>query len=271
MAPILFPLLLMLTGCADRLILYPSTGPIDAPGAQAHYIPFEGGKLEVYCARSPGVKAGGEPEAYVLSFVGNAARAEAVAGWEAMLWKEKPVEVWAVNYPGYGKSTGPASLGRLAPAGLAAYDALAAHGNGRRIFVRGESLGTTVALRVAAQRDVAGLVLRAPVPLRSLILGHFGWWNLWLGAGVVAMGVPDQLDSLANAARCQAPAAFVLIETDEIVPVSYQRMVLGAYRGRTRIIEHAAADHNGALTAAAARELDAAVDWMWNTPASARP
>jgi uncharacterized protein len=255
-------LFLMLTGCADRFILFPTNHPIDAQGAQARYIPFDGGRLEIFCARSPAAK-NREPEAYVLRFVGNAARAEWAAPADAMLWKDKPVEIWAVNYPGFGRSTGPATLPRLAPAGLAAYDALQAHAGTRRIFIAAESLGTTVALRVASQRPTSGLVLRAPVPLRNIILGQFGWWNLWLAAGVVAMGVPDQLDSLSNASHCTAPAIFALIETDEVVPCSYQRMVLDAYRGPSRTIERAANDHNGPWTPAALIEFNSAVNWLW--------
>ncbi|MGE5609195.1 MAG: alpha/beta fold hydrolase, partial [Bacillota bacterium] len=211
---------MMLDGCVDYFILFPSTGAEDAQGAVGHYVPHEQGHVEVLRARSPGTRDR-EPEAFVLAFVGNAARAEQVAAWEAFQWKDKPVEVWAVNYPGYGKSTGPAKLKRFPGAALAAYDALRAQADGRRIFVKGESLGTTVALHVAASRNVNGVILRSPVPLKHLILGCFGWWNLWLGASTVAMGVPPQLDSLINAPQISVPGVFILIEPDEIVPVSY--------------------------------------------------
>ena len=49
---------------------------------------------------------------------------------------------------------------------------------------------------VAANRPVAAIVLQNPPPLRQLILGHYGWWNLWLIATPVALGVPSELDSL---------------------------------------------------------------------------
>lgn len=252
----------MLDGCVDYFILFPSTGPEDAQGAERHCVPYEQGQLEVLRARSPGA-ADREPEAFVLAFVGNAARAEQVAAWEAWQWKEKPVEVWAVNYPGYGKSTGPARLKRFPGAALAAYDALRAQADGRRVFVKGESLGTTVALHVAASREVDGVVLRSPVPLKTLILGCFGWWNLWMGAGAIAMGVPAELDSLINAPQVAVPGVFLLIDPDEIVPVSYQRMVVGAYGGQRRVIERATDNHNGQLTTRAQRELGEAIEWLW--------
>lgn len=253
----------MLNGCADQFILFPTTHPEHAPGAERELVAFQRGRIEVLRARSPGA-IDQTPQAFVLAFNGNASRAEWIAAPLAAEWGGKPVEVWAVNYPGYGASTGPASLSRFAPAALAAYDALAAQANGRPIFISGESLGTTVALHVAANRPVSGVTLRAPVPLRDLILGHFGWWNLWLAAGPIAMGVPDDLNSLTNAAKIQAPATFILIETDEIVPASYQRMVFDAYRGPKRAIEKAASSHNGALTSTARRELVAAMEWLWD-------
>jgi pimeloyl-ACP methyl ester carboxylesterase len=253
---------MMLDGCVDYFVLFPSTGPEDAQGAVRQYVPFEQGHVEILRARSPGAQDR-EPEAFVLAFVGNAARAEQVAAWEASQWKEKPVEVWAVNYPGYGKSTGPAKLRRFPGAALAAYDAVRAQADGRRVFVKGESLGTTVALHVAARRKVDGVVLRSPVPLRTLILGCFGWWNLWVGAGAIATGIPPQLDSLINAPQVGVPGVFILIEPDEIVPVSYQRMVVDAYSGQRRVIERATDNHNGRLTTRAQRELSEAMEWLW--------
>jgi hypothetical protein len=254
---------IMLGGCADRFILFPTTQPESAEGAERGYVAFEQGRLEVIKARSAGC-GGREPEAFVLAFNGNASRAEWMAVPLAGEWGNKAVEVWAVNYPGYGDSTGPAQLRRFPAAGLAIYDALAAEAKGRKIFIHGESLGTTVALHVAAHRPVSGVVLRAPVPLRELVIGNFGWWNLWLAAGPVAMGIPEELSSLTNASQSQAPAAFILIETDEVVPVAYQRRVFDAYRGQKRMIEKAADGHNGALTTAARRELAAAMEWLWN-------
>ncbi len=91
-----------------------------------------------------------EPEAYVLAFNGNGSRAENELIRLLPMWDEHAVEIWAVNYPGYGQSTGAAKLRNIPPAALAAYDALARHANGRPIFVSGHSIGTTAALYVAA-------------------------------------------------------------------------------------------------------------------------
>ena len=259
---LLLLLVVMLHGCADSFILFPSTQEENANGAQREMIAFGSGNLELYKAKSPGA-TDAEPEAFMLCFVGNAARAEWTASWDAQLWGNRSVESWTMNYPGYGASSGPATLRLFPEAGLAAYDHVRRIAGGRPVFVKGESLGTTVALHVAAHRDVAGVILRAPVPLRRLIMGRFGWYALWIGAAPVAMGVPEALDAPNSAPLVKAPAILMLIQTDEIVPVQYQRIVAEAYGGPKRLIENCASDHNGPLHAKAQEELEAAIEWLW--------
>lgn len=254
-------MVLVFHGCADKFILFPSTRPEDANGAKREMIAFGKGHLEVWTARSPGASARA-PEAFLLCFCGNAGRAEWTASLDAQLWENRPIEAWTLNYPGYGASTGPAKLSTFPAAAVAAYDQLKTKAGKRPIFVKAESLGTTVALHVAANREVAGLILRAPVPLRSLIMGRFGWWNLWLAATPVALGVPSALDAMNSAPKATAPAVFLLTDADEVVPVSYQRTVVHAFGGRKKIIENSAEGHNGPLKSRAIAELKAGMDWL---------
>src|SRR5690349_1212868 len=105
-----YALLMTFGGCADRLILIPTRDRIPAEGAREHLIPLgDGTTLDVWRARSPGAQAR-EPRAFLLEFCGNATRAEQIATYIADRWGEHPVEAWAVNYPGYGGSTGAAKL-----------------------------------------------------------------------------------------------------------------------------------------------------------------
>ena len=258
-----YTLLMAFGGCADRLILYPSTDPLYVRGTSRLEVPAQGRRpVEIWTARSSGA-VGREPEAFALEFVGNASRAEYMAAAAAGEWGSRPVEVWAVNYPGYGGTPGPARLADIPPAALAAYDALRERVGGRPIFVTGQSLGTTAALHVAANRPVAGMALWSPPPLRDMILKRFGWWNLWLLAGPVAMHVPPQLDSLRNAPKVNAPAVFVITGRDTVVPTKYQSKVAEAYRGPKRYVRRADAEHNDLLEGPAATEYQAALDWLW--------
>jgi uncharacterized protein len=242
-------------GCADTLLLHPSSDPRDTPASRG-IVDFENGALEVWKLRAKNAP-GGEPELFVLSFIGNGDRAEARAVAEADLWRDRPAEIWAVNYPGYGGSTGPARLSRIAPAALAAFDEIHSVAAGRPVLVSGNSLGTTAALHVAAHRPVGGLVLRDPPPLRGLIMGRYGWWNLWLAAGLVALQVPSELDSLSNGAHVHAPAIFILSSRDRVVPPPYQRDVVDAYAGEKTIVPLEGGHHKGLTPEARERLSDA--------------
>jgi hypothetical protein len=215
------------TGCADGLLLYPSRDPLETRAARK-VVGFEGGDLELWTFRTP-ASLGKGPEFYVLSFIGNGDRAERWSVVEAESWGPRPAEVWAVNYPGFGGSSGSAYLSRIPGSALAAFDEMKKVAGGRPIFVSGNSLGTAAALYVAANRSVDGVVLRNPPPLRSLILGRYGWWNLWIAAGIIALQVPSELDSLDNGARVRAPAVFVLSSNDQTVPPDYQQDVVDVY------------------------------------------
>jgi len=164
----------------DHFILFPSTNPIDPRSAIRKTVPFENGQLELWTAKSRLARKSGHVETYVLRFYGNADRAERWVSAEADSWNDRAVEVWGMNYPGFGGSTGPAKLGRVGPAALTAFDALRKEAGERPIVIFGASLGTTAALHVAANRPAAGLILHNPPAIRQMILQHFGWWNLWL-------------------------------------------------------------------------------------------
>jgi pimeloyl-ACP methyl ester carboxylesterase len=262
----LFFFLMTFGGCADRLILYPSTHPLPrAASVQRREAPLPAGSpVEVWVGRSPGALRA-EPRAFALTFTGNADRAERAAAYVAADWGTRPVEVWAVNYPGYGGSPGPARMGSIPPAALAAYDALAARAGGRPIFVTGQSLGTTAALYVAAHRPVAGCVLWSPPPLRNMILLRHGWWNLWLLAAPVALAVPPELDSLRNAPKVTAPAVFVLTGRDTVVPVKYQVKVTDAYAGTRQIVRLGDSEHNAVIEGQSLRDYDAALDAIFDS------
>lgn len=258
----LYLLFVMLGGCADQFILFPSRHPMNAGAAQRRQVPFDKGHLEIFISRSPGATT--RPvEACVLRFLGNAERAEMDAVTAARDWGDKPIEMWSVQYPGYGQSTGPAKLDRLPPAALAAYDALSQEANGKPIFLSATSLGTTLALYTASQRDAAALILRTPPPLKSLIRGRHGWWNLWLAAVPVSMGVPRELDALHTAPHVKAPAMFILIDTDEIVPLKYQQKVVDAYAGERQVILSQGGDHNSPLSTDAYSKTQKHLDLLW--------
>jgi pimeloyl-ACP methyl ester carboxylesterase len=260
-AAVLYGVLVSCAPMLDHLVLFPSTNRIPAGAATRKVVPFEGGELEVWTSTSRTARAG-QPKTYVLRFYGNADRADRWVADEAEMFGDRAVEVWGVNYPGFGGSTGPARLARIGPAALAAFDELRRTAGDRPIVVFGASLGTTAALHVAAHRPVAGLILHNPPALRQMILRQFGWWNLWLLAGPLSRKVPSDLDSVANAKAIKAPAIFLLAENDEVVAPRFQRLVVNAYAGEKRVIQLRGASHNSPVDSEGWRNFHEALNWL---------
>ena len=266
---VMFPL-----GCgrtlANKLMLFPSTDRLPTYGATERFVETGDGRVQVFVARSPSAMATPRADRYVLCLVGNGGRAERYATDVAMRWGDEPAEVWATNWPGFGRSDGPAALDRLAPAASAAYDAMAeAAGDDAPLFVDADSMGTAAALHLAAtkrgSRPVAGLVLKNPPPLRSLLLRRFGWFNLWLAAGPMAAALPRELDSVANARRSYCPAIFIAAEADSMVPPDYQSEIFDAYAGPTRRVVLPGAEHNDPIEPDEAAEIRGRIAEMMNS------
>ena len=248
----------------DHLILFPTKAPIDAGGAIRRTVPFEKGELEIWTAQSPRAQQQGRADVFILRFYGNADRADRWAALEAEMWNDFAVEIWGMNYPGFGGSTAPARLARIGPAAVTACDELKRHAGDRPIVAFGASIGATAALHVAASRPttIAGLILHNPPPLREMILRQFGWWNLWILAGPVAFQIPGDLDSIANARASRAPAIFLLSEKDEVVAPRFHRLVVEAYTGEKRVIALPGAYHNDPIEGAALADLNDALGWL---------
>ncbi|MEP7015797.1 MAG: hypothetical protein ABI925_10180 [Verrucomicrobiota bacterium] len=261
----LYLLVILFGRLPDRLILFPTTGPLQTYGAVRKAVPFHNGELELWTAKSRVAQQKGDADTYVLRFYGNADRADRWVAAEAEMWKDRAVEIWGMNYPGFGGSTGPARLSLMGPAALAAFDELQRKANGRPIILFGASIGTAAALHVAAQRAPAGLILHNPPALRQMILRQFGWWNLWLLAGPVAWQLPRELDSIENAKRAHAKAIFLLAEKDEVVAPRFHRLVVDAYAGEKRVIKLKGAYHNSPIEGAALADLYKGLDWLLPT------
>lgn len=248
----------ILTGCADALLLHPSTDPIALERGERRSIAFGEGQLDIVIDSN----AATEPRAYVLAMTGNAGRAEYEVQNVRDLFGTHAVEIWALNPPGYGRSSGRASLGDLVPSALATFDAIAASANGKPIFVYGNSMGGAVALAVAARRPCGGLIARNPPPLRPLILKRHGWWNLWLLAIPVALSIPSDLSAIDNARTATCRAIFPQANRDEIIPTSYQDAIFESYGGPKQKIAFAGG-HNDSIRGEPRTAIRAAIDeWL---------
>lgn len=247
---------------ADRLILCPSTHAVEVVGKRRHFVPVGSDRVEVWVHDAgPDDR---DVDLYVLKFPGTGGRAEFSSDQPANFWPRRRVQLWTVNPPGYGGSSGRASLPKLAPTARAVFDDLLPRAAGRPIMVAANSLGGVSALHLAATRPVAGLILRNPPQLRSVILGRFGWRSMLLGAWCVACQVPCELDCCVNASRASAPAVFVLSARDTIVPARHQRLIHQAYTGPHRVVELLEAEHATTMTDEETTRYHAALCWLWS-------
>jgi alpha-beta hydrolase superfamily lysophospholipase len=257
--------LLVQAGCGDHFILGANQTPIDPGGARREVIDVAGRTVECWVARSESA-AKKEVEAFVLYFVGIYDRADRHAEGTARWWGQhgRAVEAWGMNYPGSGGSQGPPRLNAVGPCALGVFDHIRTLAGDRPIFVHAGSLGTVPALCVAGHRaDVAGVVLFNPLPLRELILGENGWWNLWLVAVPMALSVPRDIDSIANAGRAGSRAVIVTAGQDEVIKPRYQRRIIRAYRGEKQVVYLPGARHHNVPEGDKARALAEGMDWLW--------
>jgi len=245
-------------GCAETFILFPSTHAVATDRVRQAF-DWSGGEVEVFIDRVGG-RPGDAPQVFVLDFIGNADRAERSSLLPDDVWADgRRAEIWHVNPPGYGGSTGPARLKSFGPAALAVYDGFAKAAAGKPMLISGFSLGSTVALHVATQRPCTGMVIANPLPLRPMIFVRHGWWNLWLLAVPIWFQIPGELNAQATAPQVTVPAVFLSATRDRVIPPSFHRTVVDAYAGPKRVIELEGADHNDPPTRAEADRIRAAV------------
>lgn len=231
----------MLARITDRFVLRPSTHSIPADGKVRRVVKYDGGTFEAWLQRA-NCDDQQEPKLFILKFPGTGGRAERATIHPADAWLDLPTEIWGINPPGYGTSGGRASLRTTASVASAAFNEICRASNGLPIIVTGNSLGGMAAIYVAANHRIDGLLLRNPPPLRQLIAGHYGRWNL--GASrFIARYVPDELCTIENASRTTTPAVFIMSGNDRTVPPHYQRKIIDAYQGPQQTLLLQDADH----------------------------
>jgi fermentation-respiration switch protein FrsA (DUF1100 family) len=123
-----------------------------------------------------------------------------------------------LEYRGYGGNPGLPCEGGLCADAAAAYDFLVREGvPAERIALYGESLGTGVAVQLAACREVGAVILEAPfTSIAAAAQCHYPFVPCrWL--------VRDRFASLSAIVRVRAPKLFLHGGRDRIVPIRFGR------------------------------------------------
>jgi fermentation-respiration switch protein FrsA (DUF1100 family) len=143
----------------------------------------------------------------------------------------------ALSYRGYGGSSGnPTEAGLIADA-RAAYDFAAARYPGR-IALWGESLGTGVAVALAAEKPVARVILESPYT-STLDVAAANYWFL-----PVRLLMKDQFRSDQRIAQVTAPILILHGEADGIIPIQYGERLYAMVSGEKRLVRFPRGSHN---------------------------
>ena len=113
-----------------------------------------------------------QPKGVVLYFHGNKENITHYAK-AAPDFTNRGYEVWMIDYPGFGKSTGDFTEQRLYDWALVFYKLAQAHYRKDSIIIYGKSMGTGIAAQLATIRDCKALILEAPYYSFPSIIGSW--------------------------------------------------------------------------------------------------
>ena len=152
-----------------------------------------------------------------------------------------PLDVYILEYPGYGDRTGSPSQASLLAAADEAGDLLTGRGP---IFLVGESLGTGPTAHLAGRlgQRVAGILFFAPYPRLAVVAGtHYPWLPVrWM------LRDPYPADQWLSA--YPGPVGVVLAGRDQIIPPRWGRALYHGFAGRKQLWEFADAGHNDVVS-----------------------
>jgi len=155
-----------------------------------------------------------------------------------LAWLSETLHVNAVcfDYPGYGFSGGTVAIPAIQSAALQEFDYVKKQfvpDPATPIIAYGWSIGTSMAIHVAANRHVAGLILQAPPASADEMMRWSSKHDVpWYGRGLVKMKAdPEVTQVYENAAAIRnisSPLLVIQGELDDVVPINQGREVLAA-------------------------------------------
>jgi pimeloyl-ACP methyl ester carboxylesterase len=179
--------------------------PTPATGEPAQRLPRTDGGHILYAEQArPGERA-------VLYLGGNSEDPTPVVRLLAQTFPEHAV--YGLHYRGYAGSAGEPSEDALREDASAWFTHL--QQRHRRITLIGRSLGTAVAVRLAAEQAIERLVLVTPYDsIAAVAAGHYPWLPArWL--------VRDRFDAWKDAVRVQVPTLLLVAEHDTVIPAAH--------------------------------------------------
>ncbi len=163
-----------------------------------------------------------------------------------------------VSYRGYSGSTGTPSEAGLRIDARTAYAWLAARAPAERLVLYGESLGSGVAVRLATEKAVAGLILDAPFTSAADVAGHHYWYlPVWL--------LRDQYRSIDRIHELKVPLLVIHGDRDGVIPIALGERLFAAAPEPKRFVTLPGVDHVSVLEAGGLGPVRAFLDAVERT------
>jgi pimeloyl-ACP methyl ester carboxylesterase len=233
-------LLLLLFLAQRRLLYFPdryALEPAEREGRRLGFEPWRDARGGFIGWRSP--HGSGAAVGRVLVLHGNAGSALDRGYLRDVLQAEgvAPLDLFLLEYPGYGPREGAPSEPSIVAATVGAIDQLLADGKGP-LLLAGESIGSAAAAVAAAERPaVRGLILLTPLAgVAAVARRHYPWAPSFL--------LRDRFDATAALARFRGPIAFLVAGADEVVFADLGLALHAGYPGPKRLWVQPGRGHN---------------------------
>ena len=220
----------------ENLLFHPTSLSKDyqfrfSQGFEEVNIPFRTGNINVVTFRPRK-----EPKGLVVFYHGNKHNVEHYAKYPPYFTKNG-YEVWMMDYPGFGKSTGEISEAILYEQALLVFDSAQKKTGNENIVVYGKSIGTGIASYVAAHRQCTQLILETPYyNIQKLAIHYFPLYPSWPPARY-------QFPNHRHLNEVEEPVTIIHGTEDEVVPYK-QGQNLVMENPRIRMVTVIGGKHN---------------------------
>jgi len=159
------------------------------------------------------------------------------------IWSVEYLKGWSwlvVNYRGYGLSEGSPSEKHLFQDAVLIYDTVAQRADidNKNIVAFGRSLGTGVAVHLASQRPLKGVILVTPYDsIRSIVQEIYPYVP-------VSLLLKHHFDALALAPSIKVPMLAVMSQHDQVINHQHSIALIEAWGGVTHQTTMQNTDHN---------------------------
>ncbi len=230
---------LLLYLAQERLIFHPQPAPAGKvllpPGYSLEPVSFQ--SHDGLTLQGSLIRPSGGPVPLVIYYGGNA---EEISPLAQFADRYAGAALLLINYRGYGGNPGSPGESALIADALALYDQAEQIANIRKdaITLHGASLGSGVAVAVAQQRPVNGIILTTPFDsLTEVAQTHYPVFPVrWL--------LRHSFESATRARTANIRSVFLVAGADTIIPPAHAKKLFDAWAGEKSWREYSQAGHN---------------------------